>query len=455
MLVPALVYGDIETVRAMEGERSLEQAANVAMLPGIVGYSFCMPDVHQGYGFPIGGVAAFREQDGIISPGGVGYDISCGVRLMTSNLSATEIQSRIPLLISFLATNIPCGIGSHGALDLSRKDLLSVLQKGATWAVAKGFGEAADLKSIEANGCIEGANPDNLSQKALERGLGQLGTLGSGNHFLEIQMVDRIFDENLAGAFGLSEGQITFMIHCGSRGLGHQVCDDYLRIMLQAMTHYGIQVPDRQLCCAPIGSCEAKRYLSAMRAAANYALANREIIGHRVRESLQHFFPGSDIHLLYDVSHNMAHIERHTYLDKTFNLCVHRKGATRALPPGHIDLPLHLKNTGQPVLIPGSMGTASYVLVGTQRGAEECFASTCHGAGRLMSRTEARKTTSADQTVRQLKEKGIFVHAESLRTLEEETPVAYKNVDRIVDIVEKAGISRRVARLKPLGVIKG
>lgn len=455
MLVPGLIYGDAETVRAMEGERSLEQVANVATLPGIVGYSFSMPDVHQGYGFPIGGVAAFREKDGIISPGGVGYDISCGVRLMVSNIGTDEMRPHIPSLASLLFSAVPCGVGSHGALKLDRKDLASVLKKGAAWAVERGLGDHQDLRSIEAGGCLEGADPDNLSPRAIERGLGQLGTLGSGNHFLEIQTVDHVYDANLAKAFGLTEGQITFMVHCGSRGLGHQVCDDYIRVMLKAMKRYNIQVPDRQLCCAPLGSDEANRYLSAMKAAANYALANREIIGHRVRECFQRLFPGASLRLLYDVSHNMAHIEEHTYRGETLRLCVHRKGATRAFPPEHPDLPEHLKSTGQPVLIPGSMGTASYVLVGTRRGAEECFASTCHGAGRLLSRHAARRATSAGEITRQLKEKGIFIQAESIKTLEEEAPMAYKDVDRVVDIVEHAGISRKVARMKPLGVIKG
>lgn len=455
MRVPGLIYGDSETVRNMEGEKSLDQLANVATLPGIVGYSFCMPDVHQGYGFPIGGVAAFRENDGIISPGGVGYDISCGVRLMVSNLGADEVKPHVPSLASLLFSAIPCGLGSHGALKLNRKELDAVLRKGALWTVENGLGEHGDLKSIEERGTLEEADSKAVSQRALERGLDQLGTLGSGNHFLEIQVVDRIFDPTAARAFGLEEGQVTVMVHCGSRGLGHQVCDDYIRVMLGAMKHHRIQVPDRQLCCAPLHSEEGQRYLSAMKAAANFALANREIIGHRIRQAFQKMFKGERLQLLYDVSHNMAHMEDHIWRGENLRLCVHRKGATRAFPPGHPDLPDHLRATGQPVLIPGSMGTASYVLVGTKRGAQECFSSTCHGAGRRLSRHAARESTSAGEITRQLKDKGIFVQADSIRTLEEEAPQAYKDVDRIVNIVEQAGISRKVARLKPLGVIKG
>ncbi len=455
MRVPGLIYGDAETVRGMEGEKSLQQVANVATLPGIIGYSYCMPDIHQGYGFPIGGVAAFDEDEGIISPGGVGYDISCGVRLMASDAEIDEVRPHVRELTARLFSSVPCGVGSHGAVKLNRKELIAVLRKGALWAVEKGLGDGEDLRSIEKGGTLENTDPSAVSQRALERGQNQLGTLGSGNHFIEIQVVDRIFDLAVARRFGLQEGQITLMVHCGSRGLGHQVCDDQIRIMLNAMKRYGIAVPDRQLCCAPLDSPEGRCYMSAMRAAANFALANREVIGHHLRESFRKCLPGRAIRLLYDVSHNMAHMEEHLWEGRRRRLCVHRKGATRALPPGHPELPDHLKPAGQPVLIPGSMGTASYVLVGTARGAEECFASTCHGAGRRLSRHASRNETSAGGLVRDLEARGIFVQAESLRTLEEEAPQAYKDVDSVVDIVERAGISRKVARLRPLAVIKG
>jgi tRNA-splicing ligase RtcB len=455
MKVTGLIYGDSYIIQNLEKEGALTQIANVACLPGILKHSFAMPDVHWGYGFPIGGVAAFSLNEGIISPGGVGYDISCGVRVMLTFIEEKEVASCIDELTAELFSRVPCGVGSKGALKISETELLSVLAKGALWAVKKGYGRSEDLECIEERGTLPHANPDAVSKKAIERGKPQLGTLGSGNHFLEIQVIDEIYDENVARQFGLNPGQVTVMIHCGSRGLGHQVCDDYIKVMLRAMNKYGISVPDRQLCCAPLKSEEAKQYLGAMQAAANYALANREIIGHLVREVFGDFFPKSDLKLLYDVSHNMAHIEKHDVEGKQVDVCVHRKGATRAFPPGHPSLAEKYRQVGQPVIIPGSMGTESYILVGTKRGMEECFASTCHGAGRVLSRKAAMKSEKADTILKRLEDRGIKVMAETIGTVREEIPEAYKDVSRVVDVVEKAGISRKVARLRPLAVIKG
>lgn len=455
MKVTGLIYGDSYIIQNLEKEGALTQIANVACLPGILKHSFAMPDVHWGYGFPIGGVAVFSLNEGIISPGGVGYDISCGVRVMLTFIEEKEVASCIDELTAALFSRVPSGVGSKGALKISETELLSVLAKGALWAVKKGYGRSEDLECIEERGTLPHANPDAVSKKAIERGKPQLGTLGSGNHFLEIQVIDEIYDENVARQFGLNPGQVTVMIHCGSRGLGHQVCDDYIKVMLRAMNKYGISVPDRQLCCAPLKSEEAKQYLGAMQAAANYALANREIIGHLVREVFGDFFPKSDLKLLYDVSHNMAHIEKHGVEGKQADVCVHRKGATRAFPPGHPSLPEKYRQVGQPVIIPGSMGTESYILVGTKRGMEECFASTCHGAGRVLSRKAAMKSEKADTILKRLEDRGIKVMAETIGTVREEIPEAYKDVSRVVDVVEKAGISRKVARLRPLAVIKG
>lgn len=455
MRVTGLIYGDSYIIQKLEKEGALEQIANVACLPGILKHSYAMPDVHWGYGFPIGGVAAFSMDDGIISPGGVGYDISCGVRVMLTFLDQDEVKPHIDELTAAIFTKVPCGVGSKGAIKIGESDLLDVLANGALWAVKKGYGTKEDLECIEESGRLPHANASYVSKKALERGKPQLGTLGSGNHFLEIQVIDEIYDENVARRFGLNLGQVTVMIHCGSRGLGHQVCDDYIKVMLRAMTKYGIKVPDRQLCCAPLKSQEAREYLGAMQAAANYALANREIIGHMVRDVFLRFFPKAELKLLYDVSHNMAHIEKHELDGVIMDVCVHRKGATRAFPPDHPSLPEKYRPVGQPVIIPGSMGTESYILVGTKRGMEECFASTCHGAGRVLSRKAAMKSEDADTVLKRLEQKGIKVMADQMGTIREEIPEAYKDVSRVVDVVEKAGISRKVARLRPLAVIKG
>lgn len=457
MNVPGLVYGDDYILKHLEEENVLAQVANVACLPGIQRYSYAMPDIHWGYGFPIGGVAAFSMDEGVVSPGGVGYDISCGVRLMLADMDAEEIASKLELLAAALFNAVPSGVGSSGALRLKEKDLKDVLAQGARWAVKRGYGVEADLEHIEEGGGLASARPDAVSNKALERGFRQLGTLGSGNHFLEIQRVDEIYDPQAAALFGMRPNQVAIMIHCGSRGLGHQVCTDYIEVMNRAMRKYGVSVPDRQLCCTPLASQEAQAYIGAMQAAANFAMANRQVIAHFVRSAFAQFFPGCELRLLYDVSHNMAHIEEHEHAvdGRVRKLCVHRKGATRALPAGHPKVPQVYREVGQPVIIPGSMGTASYLLVGTQLASEECFSSTCHGAGRVMSRHAARKATDGASVVKSLARQGVVVMAEDMKTVEEEAPEAYKDVSRVVDVVERAGISRKVARLRPLSVVKG
>lgn len=454
MRVPGLLYADGKILSEVRDDPVLQQVINVACLPGITGFSFAMPDMHWGYGFPIGGVAAFSSEGGVVSPGGVGYDISCGVRLHISRLAEEAVRPVLPSLLDALFVAIPCGVGSEGLTMQKGSRLDAVLEGGAGWAVRNGFGEKSDLERIEHAGCLEGADPVEVSGRAKERGQGQLGSLGSGNHFLEIQRVEEIFDRSLASSFGLEAGRVTVMIHCGSRGLGHQVCDDFLRTLSRSVTRLGIRIPDRQLVSAPLDSAEGKAYLGAMQAAANFAMANRQAIGSRVREVFSRFFPGEPLHLLYDVSHNLALVEKHFYDGKEGLFCVHRKGATRALPPGHPSLPPVYSKTGQPVIIPGSMGTASYVLAGAA-GAAECFFSTCHGAGRVKSRSAALKALNAKEVSASLEQKGILVRAGDLRTLGEEAPEAYKDVDLVVDVVERAGLSRKVARLAPIAVIKG
>jgi tRNA-splicing ligase RtcB len=442
MMVPGLIFADHYIEKTLEQDSALQQVANVACLPGILGYSFAMPDIHWGYGFPIGGVAAFEVDKGIISPGGVGYDISCGVRLLSSYIKLSDILPTLDSVSSSLFSAVPSGVGATSTVKLSSRDLDAVLCKGAHWAVKEGYGIHSDLEHTEQNGCIEGALCEAVSSRAKERGKNQLGTLGSGNHFLEIQVVDEIYDKNAASRMNLEEGCITVMIHCGSRGLGHQVCDDYLKVMRRAMSKYKINVPDRQLCCAPILSEEGQSYIGAMRAAANFALANRQIIGSAVRDVFAHFFPGRPLFTLYDVSHNMAHIEKHVWEKRKVEVCVHRKGATRSYE-------------GQPVLIPGSMGTASYVLVGTQKAEEETFASTCHGAGRVLSRSESMRRTKGMNLFEEMARRGVTVMADSPRTLGEEMPEAYKDISAVVEVVHKAQLSLKVARLRPIAVIKG
>lgn len=453
-----IIYVDEVLERELEKD-AIEQVANVASLPGIVGSSLAMPDIHTGYGFSIGGVAAFDLKEGIISPGGVGYDINCGVRLLRTNLAKEEVTPKIKELIDGFYREIPTGVGSKGKLRLDSGEHRKVLLNGARWVVEQGFGEKEDLEHTESHGCIEGADPDLISQKAYERGSAQLGTLGSGNHFTEIQFVDTIYDEKIANSLGLFKDQITVMIHTGSRGFGHQVCTDFLEVMQRAAQKYGIALPDRELACAPFNSPEARDYLSSMRAAANFAWANRQFIMHWVKESFMNTFRTGPkmigMSLIYDVAHNIAKVEEHIVNGNRMKLVVHRKGATRAFPPGHPDLPDVYKHTGQPVIIPGDMGRASFVLIGTERGMKESFGSTCHGAGRLMSRHQAMRKAKGRAIWREMQDMGIIVRATGRGTLAEEMPEAYKDVSNVVDVVHAAGLSRKVAKLRPLGVIKG
>jgi len=460
MRTRGLIFASKAMIPKIMEDRSLEQVANVATLPGIVGPSLAMPDIHWGYGFPIGGVAAFGLEAGVVSPGGVGYDINCGVRLLRTNLKRPEVERCIEDLVNLLFRNIPSGVGSRRK-DLKLRDatLFEVLRQGAGWAVKNGYGSRADLEHIEAHGKIDGADPERVSQFALDRGHDQLGTLGSGNHFVEVGYVLEIFDEKLAAALGLFKEQVTAIVHTGSRGLGHQVCDDYIKVMLKAAAKYGIELVDRQLCCAPIASPEGKQYLGAMAAAANFAFANRQMITHWVRESFEEVFQlgprDLGLELVYDVAHNIAKIETHEVEGKKMKLCLHRKGATRAFPPGHPETPAAYQETGQPVLIPGDMGRYSFVLVGTEPALSETFGSTCHGAGREMSRHQALKVAKGRSIVQELAKKGIVVRGAGRATIDEELSEAYKDVQSVVDVCQGAGIARKVAKLKPLGVIKG
>lgn len=459
MRTDGLIYASAAMLPKIKEDKAVDQVVNVAALPGIVGRSMAMPDIHWGYGFPIGGVAATNLDDGVISPGGVGYDISCGVRLIRTNLKKELIGDQLVKLVDSLFRNVPSGVGSTGKLNLSPEEVRQVMQKGAKWAVSKGFGEKEDLETVEDEGCIEGADPYIPSHRAVERGREQLGTLGSGNHFLEIQVVDDIYDEDVSHAFGLFKGQITVMVHTGSRGLGYQICDDFLRTMQNAIVKYKINLPDRQLACSPLSSPEGKNYLSAMAAAANYARANRQIITHWVRETFMHLLGMNprdlDMNVVYDVCHNIAKIEEQVVAGKKTKVCVHRKGATRAFPAGHPEVPAKYKSVGQPVLIPGTMGTASYVLVGTQKAMEETFGTTCHGAGRVMSRSQAVKKIEGHALKDELEQKGILIRTSTYKGLAEEAPFAYKNVDEVVETCHNAGISRKVARMRPLAVVKG
>jgi len=458
MRTKGIIYVDSDLEKELEPE-SIEQVANVATLPGIVGASMAMPDIHTGYGFPIGGVAAFDIKEGVISPGGVGYDINCGVRLLRSNLTKEKVVPRLKELIDNLYNEIPSGVGSKGKIRLGPDDEEKLLLKGARWAVEKGMGDPSDLERTESGGCLEGADPSIISQKAYERGRAQQGTLGSGNHFLEVQYVEEIFDEKIANALGLFKDQITVMIHSGSRGFGHQVCTDFLEVMAKAVQKYGIFLPDKELACAPFYSREAQDYFAAMKAAANYAWANRQCLMHWTREVFISFFNISPkelgMTLIYDVAHNIAKVEDHVIDGRHLKLIVHRKGATRAFPPGHPELPDVYKKLGQPVLIPGDMGRASYVLIGTEKAMKETFGSTCHGAGRVMSRHQAIRQAKGRSIWREMEDRGIIVRAAGRETLAEEMSEAYKDVSDVVDVVHRAGISLKVARLRPLGVIKG
>ncbi len=455
MRVPGVVFASEALLPAAVGDRSLQQVENVATLPGIVRASYAMPDIHWGYGFPIGGVAATDvAAGGVVSPGGVGFDISCGVRLLRTAVDAAQVRPRLDALIHELGRTVPAGQGGGGIWRMAtRADLDHVLRLGAEAAVAAGYGTDDDLARCEDHGGLPVATTEDVSTRAIERGLPQLGSLGSGNHFLEIQEVDEIFDATVAARFGLRQGQVTVMIHTGSRGLGHQVCSDHVREMVTALAQYAIELPDAQLAAAPVDSPHGQRYLNAMAASANYGRANRQVIAWGVRRAFHQVLHANELPLVYDVSHNLAKLERHDVDGRPRLLCVHRKGATRALPPGHSELPPEYADVGQPVLIPGSMGTASYVLVGTGTG--EAFHSTCHGAGRVMSRHQALKTVGGRALARRLKEEGVVVVARALQALPEETPEAYKDIDEVVRTCEGAGLSRRVARLKPLGVLKG
>lgn len=459
MRVPGIIYTDASGINALHQDGSLQQVANVATLPGIVTAAMAMPDIHLGYGFPIGGVAAFNWKTGVISPGGVGYDINCGVRLATTALTKKDISSRLPALADALFQAVPSGVGSTGPVRLGTADLKNVLKQGSTWAVAQGFGQDSDIAHTEENGCLDQADPDLLSPRALERGKNQLGTLGSGNHFLEIGVVDEIFDARIAQIFGLFPGQVTVMLHSGSRGLGHQVCNDHLAAMKKTMTKSGLHLPDRQLACAMIQSDEGQQYLRAMACAANYAWANRQIMLHRVRQVFMETLSISPrslhMHLLYDVCHNIAKKEAHMVAGKKQVVCVVRKGATRALGRGISGIPEKFQAVGQPILTPGDMGRASYVLCGTDTAMAETFGSTCHGAGRLLSRKAAKKRGKGRSIRQELEKKGILVRFTGRSTLAEEMPEAYKDVSDVVRIVHGAGISRMVARMRPLVVVKG
>jgi tRNA-splicing ligase RtcB (3'-phosphate/5'-hydroxy nucleic acid ligase) len=459
MRVPGMIFSSRQLIKGLLKDQSLVQVANVASLPGIVKQSLAMPDIHWGYGFPIGGVAAFDTEEGIVSPGGVGYDINCGCRLMTTSLKLDQIKPDIKELISALFKNIPAGVGTGGPIHLTKKDEARVAEEGAAWAIKQGFGQLDDLERTEDHGALQGADPLTLSERAVKRGLDQLGTLGSGNHFLEVQVVDHIFDEKVARMFNLHEGQITVFIHSGSRGFGHQICDDFLKEMGREAHINNLQLPDRQLACAPIKSDPGRRYLSAMACAANYAWANRQILMYLAFETFLSALSISPrdlgMRLLYDVCHNIAKMEAHNLDGQDLSLCVHRKGATRSLPPGHPLLPNIFQKTGQPVLIPGDMGTFSYVLAGAQGAMEQSFGSCCHGAGRLLSRSMAIKTAKGRSIYRELEDKGIFVQSRGRETLKEEMPEAYKDVSQVVDVVHETGLATRVARLRPLGAIKG
>jgi tRNA-splicing ligase RtcB len=459
MRVPGIIYASDSLMELIKKDESVEQVANAAMLPGIVKASLAMPDMHFGYGLPIGGVVATRMHDGVITPGGVGFDINCGVRVLKTNLSRIDVKDKVRALVEGLYAKIPTGVGAKGPLRLSQAEFDRMLVKGARWAVEKGYGSQSDLEHIEAGGAIEGADPDKVSEKAYERGKGQLGTLGSGNHFCELQYVERIFDAEAAAAFGLFEGQLTLMIHTGSRGFGHQVCTDYLKVMEAAVRKYGFSLPDRQLACAPIDSDEGRDYLGAMRAAANFGFTNRQMIMHWARETFMAVLGISPrelgMDLIYDVAHNIVKFEEHVVDGKKMTLAVHRKGATRAFPPGHPETPAVYRKIGQPVLIPGDMGTNSYILAGTEKGMEETFGSACHGAGRVMSRAAAVRACKGRAVERELEDIGIVVRYTGRDALKEEMPEAYKDIDQVVDVVHNAGIAKRVAKLKPMGVIKG
>ncbi len=460
MLTDGMIYADDTMIKQVVSDNAPEQVANVAFLPGIVGRSMAMPDIHWGYGFPIGGCAATDpEEGGVVSPGGVGYDINCGVRLVRTKLTEGDVRKDLRGLVAKLFATVPCGVGKSGQIHFSQQEERKLVAEGARYVVRKGYGRHEDVAHTEAGGCIDGADPDLVSDRAYQRGAGQCGTLGSGNHFVEVQVVDEVYDAAAAEVFGLGVGSVTVMIHSGSRGFGYQICDEYVNSLVKAAQKYQIGLPDRQLACAPVNSAEGQRYLGAMRCAANYAWANRQALMHLVRVAFEEFFKSSPdalgMDLIYDVAHNIAKMEKHTVGGRERLLCVHRKGATRAFPPGHPEVPAEYRHLGQPVIIPGDMGRNSYLLVGTQKAMEETFGTTCHGAGRVMSRGQAIRTANGRDVAKRLEQQGIIVRGTDWKGLAEEQPAAYKDVNHVVDIVHRAGLSRKVCRMRPLGVIKG
>lgn len=459
MRVPVRIFATRQLLEESLGDESIQQAIHSATLPGLVGQVVVMPDMHQGYGFPIGGVAATRLPDGVISPGGIGYDINCGVRLLASQISSAEAEPYLEDLATALSHLCPSGVGTQGGIRLSESELEQVCRMGSKWALQKGMASQQDIRRTEESGCLDGADPGKVSSRAKERGRSQLGTLGSGNHFLEVDVVDQIFDYQAAQVMGLQSGNLVLQIHCGSRGFGHQICTDYVQSFQAAVKRYGIQLPDRELVCAPLNSPEGGAYLAAMRCAANYAFANRQILAHNARAAFERVLAGKVknwyLHQVYDIAHNMGKIETHLIQGVRSKVCVHRKGATRAFGPGLLEVPEEYRAIGQPVLVPGSMGTASWVLVGTTASMVRSFGSSCHGAGRVMSRSKAKQTIRGDRLRERLEHEGIHVRAGSLSGLAEEAPEAYKDVNQVVETVCGAGIARKVARLIPLLVIKG
>lgn len=459
MLVPVNLFASSKLLEESLNDRSIEQAINAASLPGVVGAVLVMPDMHQGYGFPIGGVAATEFPDGVISPGGIGYDINCGVRLIASNIQFNNVKHLMKELAISLNQLCPTGIGSQGDIKLDSKELKKVCEYGSNWALKNGYATNADIKRTEENGCIAGADFQHVSERARKRGLMQLGSLGSGNHFIEVDVIEEVFDQQKAQVFGLYEGNLVVMIHCGSRGLGHQICTDHVQSFQRTIQKYNIHISDRELVCAPLNSEEGKNYLSAMRCAANYAFCNRQVLSHLARKTFEMVFAGKEkdwyLYQVYDLAHNIGKIEKHWIEGQEKKLLVHRKGATRAFGPGATDLPEEYQKIGQPVLVPGSMGTSSWVLVGTKISMEKSFGSCCHGAGRVMSRKKAKKSFRGDQLIRDLKAQGVEIQSGSLSGLAEEAPQAYKDVDEVIKVVTGAGIALKVAKLRPVVVVKG
>ncbi|MBW6474273.1 MAG: RtcB family protein [Anaerolineaceae bacterium] len=459
MRVPVRIFSTRKMLEQSLSDLSVEQAINATTLPGVVGSVLVMPDMHQGYGFPIGGVAATDFSTGVISPGGIGYDINCGVRLLASQIPYENVKDQIHSLVIALDQHCPSGVGSEGGIHLTLKELEDICENGSQWALKKGYATKQDVRRTEENGCIPGANAKKLSEKAKKRGLPQLGTLGSGNHFIEIDLIEQVFDEATAEIFGLQQGNIAVMIHCGSRGLGHQVCSDTVQSFQKTIHKYGIKIPDRELVCAPLNSPEGLDYLAAMRAAANYAFCNRQVLAHLARKAFEQVLAGKvknwQLYQVYDIAHNIGKIEDHLVDGVLRKVCVHRKGATRAFGPGSSGIPDEFSKTGQPVLVPGSMGTSSWVLAGTKTGMERSFGSSCHGAGRVMSRQKAKKTIRGDQLKIDLEKMGIYIQAGSMSGLAEEAPGAYKDVDQVIEAVNGAGLARKIARLVPLAVVKG